>query len=116
MQTPIPPPHNLSPKPDKATSKGISDYTGSAADQRVLHINIWFLKYGTNDKVHAAALVFSLILLITIISLVFVGMDAKNQPWADKTFSWLGGAFLFISGVALGKGTSQENLQKVDDE
>jgi len=45
----------------------MNDYTGSEAENRVLHINLWFFKYGTNDKTHAAAMVLSLLLFITII-------------------------------------------------
>ena len=99
---PVPPKH-VSPIPDEATRRRKPDYTTRTdADDRVLFINLRFFRYGTNDKAHAAALVLSLILLLTIIALIFVGPRHAEGQWDDKAFSWLGGAFLFIAGVALG--------------
>src|SRR3954447_22376860 len=87
---------NLFPYPDKETRRGLPDYTGRDAYDRVLLINSYFFKYGTNDKTHAAALVLSLMILIVIIAVIVYGMNGTNKEWADKVFSWLGGAFLFI--------------------
>lgn len=118
-QIQIPPPHGLGLQPDKATAKGISDYTGHTANHRVLHINLGLFKYGTNDKTHAAALLFSLILLIIIVALIVAGIySAKDgMPWVEKTFSWVSSAFLFVSGVALGKGaTSDGNAEREKSE
>jgi len=102
LPTKIPSPTNLSPKPDKATKKGISDLTGPSADGRVLYLDLPFFKYGTNDKTHAAAFILSLVLLVTIIILVFLGLNATNTAWAERAFNWLGSAFLFVAGVAVG--------------
>lgn len=113
----IPPPANVSSQPDKATKKGLSDYTGNAADERVLHINLWFFKYGTNDKAHAAAIVFSLILLMMIIGIMtYGGTSGANAAWADKMFNWLGGTFLFISGVALGSKGGNGSADNLNDD
>lgn len=102
MQT-ILPPHNLSPDPDQATRKGLNDFTGKNAEGRVLSINVWFLKYGTDDKAHAAALLLSLILLAILIG-VLIRADGSQSVWNDKVFSWLGSAFLLVAGIAIGKG------------
>lgn len=106
---------SLSPLPDKETKSGLHDYTGKDAHSRVLLINLWLFKYGTNDKTHAAAVVLSLILLTTIIVVIIIGMNATNGPWLDKVFSWLGGAFLFIAGVALGKGGTEGGRGRASD-
>jgi hypothetical protein len=79
----------------------MNDYTGPQAEDRVLHINLMFFKYGTNDKTHAAALVLSLLLFATIVGVLIFG---NGTEWAKEAFHWLGSAFLFVSGVALGKG------------
>lgn len=67
----------------------------------MLHINLFIFKYGTNDKTHAAALVLSLLLFSTIVGVLIFG---NGGEWAKEAFRWLGSAFLFVSGVALGKG------------
>lgn len=101
MSLQIPPPNNTSTVPDNATKKGLNDYTGGEADNRVLHINLGFFKYGTSDKTHAAALVLSLLLFLTIVGVIIFG---DGHDWAKEVFRWLGGAFLFVTGVAIGKG------------
>lgn len=113
----IKPPSNLSPKPDKATKLGMPDLTGDEADGRVLRINLWFFKYGVDDKVHAAAVAFSLILLILITAVIFVGMKESNTAWVEKAFSWLGNAFLFVAGIALGgSSTDNKKIRNHDDD
>jgi hypothetical protein len=98
----IPAPKNTSIVPDGATQKGIKDYTGiDGADGRVFHINLGFFKYGTDDKIHGAAMVFSLLLFICVVCVMIFG---DGSAWADKLFSWATGAFLFALGIALGKG------------
>lgn len=68
----IQPPINVPTESDNDTKKGLNDYTGFSADERVLYINLGFFKYGTDDKKHAAAIVFAFILLTIIV--FFVGM------------------------------------------
>lgn len=94
----IPDPENTSPVPDRATKVGL-DFTGEHAGDRVLRINLGFFKYGTKDQTHGAALVFSLLLLLCIVGVLAFGSGAN----ADKALSWLESAFLFVSGVAVGK-------------
>ena len=110
----LPPSGNTSTIPDKATRTGMPDHTGKGAEGRVLHLNLWFFKYGTDDKSHAAAILLSLLLLIIIVVVILWGMDAKNTGWADKVFSWLGSAFLFVTGIALG-GKENGISKKTDD-
>ena len=99
---PIKPPTNTSLVPDKATEKGIMDYTGDEpSDGRVFHINLGFFKYGTDDKIHGAAMVFSFLLFLCVASIMVFG---DGSAWADKLFNWTTGAFLFALGIALGKG------------
>ena len=99
----IRPPTNLSPNPDRDTRRGLSDYTGKDARNRVLYVNFGFLKYGTNDKAHAAAIVLSMALLLAMLLLVFFGSRQGDAAWSDKAFAWLSNAFLFVAGVALGR-------------
>lgn len=103
------PPSNTSTRPDRDTAKGITDYTGSSADNRVLHINFGFFKYGTHDKVHAAAMILSILLLIVTVFVIYAGFSGQKPDWVDKVFAWSTGAFLFVAGVALGKGASGDN-------
>ena len=100
----IPPPSNTFSIPDSATKKGMNDFTGTVADNRVLHINLWVFKYGTSDRTHAAALVLSLLLFATIVGVLIFG---HGGDWAKEAFRWLGSSFLFVSGVALGKGGNE---------
>jgi len=38
-----------------------------------------------------------------------------GKDWSDKAFSWLGSAFLFVSGVAIGKGSGADEGMKGAD-
>ncbi len=99
----IPKPKNTSPVPDEATKKGVNDYTGSSgARDRVLRINLGVLKYGTDDKTHAAAIVLSMMIFMVIIGVLIFG---EGNDWTKEVFRWLGGAFLFVAGIAIGKGS-----------
>lgn len=110
----IPTPDNLSPQPDDDTKKGLPDFAAdNFASDRVLHINLKFFKYGTNDKAHAAAIMLSLLLFMAIIIVIIIGMWVTNVSWAEKAFNWLGSAFLFSSGIALGG--SGKNRSKKDN-
>lgn len=100
----IPPPSNTSMLPDPDTKKGMNDFTGGEAQNRVLHINLGLFKYGTSDRTHAAALVLSLLLFGTIVGVLIFG---NGGEWAKEAFHWLGSSFLFVSGVALGKGGNE---------
>ena len=88
---------------------GIKDYTGDGnAENRAFHINLGFFKYGTDDKVHGAAMVFSIILLLIIVGVIGFG---DGSAWGVKIFNWVSGAFLFTAGIALGKGVSDNKKE-----
>lgn len=113
-----PPSSHLDCRPDKQTKKGISDQTGLSADGRVLYINLGFFKYGTDDKAHAAALVFCFLLLFLIAIIIFGALStncSKNSTWME-IFSGILNAFLFISGVALGTRESHKSKKSNDIE
>ena len=112
-QPEIPQPESVSPVPDKFTKQGFSDFTGPSAENRVLHINLGFFRYGTSDKIHAAAMVLSLLLFLAIGGVFFSGIWLTSAEWPDKVFSWLSSTFLFVTGVALGKGAGSDK-QKDD--
>ena len=103
MKDITPPTKNISSSPDKSTRLGLSDLTGDKADGRILYINLWFFKYGTNDRSHAAAIAISLILLLMICVVIALGTFEKiDSSWIENVFDWLGGTFLFVAGIALG--------------
>jgi arginine exporter protein ArgO len=106
----IKPPSNPSPIPDKYTEKEPVDQTGPKAPGRVFLINFGFVKYGSTDKAHGAAVLLSLILLIIILIVICIGFKIGFSPWLDRVFTWLGSAFLFLAGVAVGRSPpSNEN-------
>ncbi|MBQ5470338.1 MAG: hypothetical protein IIT54_07010 [Acetobacter sp.] len=85
-----------------------------------MYINLGFFKYGTDDKAHAAALVFCFLLLFLIAIIITFGAwstnFSKNSTWMDKIFSGILNAFLFISGVALGTRESHKSKKSNDIE
>ena len=102
----IPEPQNTSPVPDSATKKGLPDHTGKDnADGRVLHVNLGIVKYGTDDKAHAAAMVLSVVIIL------FLGALLAFAPHDEETkdlIGWLKSAVLLTIGVAIGQGASKQ--------
>lgn len=87
------------------------DYTSdSPAPGRVLAINLPFFKYGTSDRFQGAAILLSIILL-GVIALFLIGSIFADIPDGrfDKIFSWLGGAFLLVMGVAIGRASTKKD-------
>ena len=78
----------------------MSDYTGPNAASRVLHLNLWVFKYGTDDKAHAAAIILSFIQLACIM-LLFI--FAASTPAEERFVSFLESGFLLTAGVAIGQ-------------
>jgi hypothetical protein len=97
-------PDNVSPVPDKATKKGLPDHTGSGkADGRIMHVNLGFARYGTDDKSHAAAMVITFILLVFLaLLIIFAPENDQNK----ELIGWIKGAVLLTVGVAIGQGGS----------
>lgn len=84
----------------------LSDYTGDSASDRTFFINFYFMKFGTTDRIQGAAVMFSLFLLLLIFLTIFLGAGSSNKEqmaWLDQAFRWLGSAFLFAIGIALGR-------------
>lgn len=107
----IPQPKSAPSAPDADTRKGLSDdMTGAEARERVFYVNLGFLRYGTDDKTHAAAVIFASVLLLAVNVVIFAQFIAPegNGDWAERALTWLGNAFLFIVGVAIGKGGSDD--------
>lgn len=94
---------DLSPTPDLYTKTNPDFAAGENAANRVLHIDWKWFRYGTDDKGHAAALVLSMVLLAVSVFVIVVGLIWPQSEWLETVFKWLGGAFLFVSGVAIGK-------------
>jgi len=99
----IPEPKNVAPIPDAATKKALKDMTAESAENRVFYINLGIMKYGTDDKVHAASFVFAAILLVVTVAFYAAGFHTANTQWAEEAVKWSGNTFLFIAGIVLGK-------------
>jgi len=110
MTKPEIPPLQIVPSsnPDKKT-KLAPDWTSKTASDRIIYINLWFFKYGTKDKAHGAAVIFSLLLLFMIGAVIALGYSQSSPEWSIEAFSWLGSTFLFIAGVAVGRNKADED-------
>jgi hypothetical protein len=87
-----------------------ADYTGADAPERVLIINLFFLRYGTTDRFQGAAIFLPFFLLSLLAIVIIVGLIKSDEtPWFDRVFSWLGSAFLIVAGVAIGRASSERN-------
>jgi hypothetical protein len=106
MKVPAPPP-NLPKVPDEDTAKD-PDFTGEHAGNRVFYIKTEWLRYGTDDKGHGAALVLSGLLLAVALIVAVIGMiglfSGRDATWIGTLLTWVGNAFLFTAGIAVGKG------------
>ncbi|MET4293710.1 hypothetical protein [Bradyrhizobium sp. LB5.2] len=112
------PTSNTSPVPDEDTAKGF-DWTGDGrAHNRILHISTKWFRYGTDDKGHAAALVLSALLLVSALLvgiIAVVGLySGKDPQWVNTLITWVGNAFLFTSGIAVGKSAKADNGKSLD--
>jgi hypothetical protein len=107
-----PPPGDLSPEPDASTSKS-PDHTSNNAEGRVFFMNLCFMKYGTDDRVNGSAMFLSILLLIIIFVLIGVGIFYPESTWLERMFTWVGGAFFLVCGVAIGR--NADNLTRNSD-
>src|SRR3979490_1997709 len=100
LPPPPPAPPAASTIPDEYT-RTQPDWTGGVAESRILHFDCRFLRYGTNDKGHAAALVLSVCLLATAVALCLSGIvglySGKDAPWLTTALTWIGNGFLFTA-------------------
>ncbi len=97
-----------STEPDRYTAVA-PDWTNSTAPERVFYINFGVFRYGTKDKSHGAAVLLSLMLLCTVLVVIGVGVWSGPSEWLDRVFTWLGSAFLFVAGVAVGRSSDTKN-------
>lgn len=88
----------------------LSDFTSENANHRVLRINLGIVKYGTNDKVQGAAILFCLLLFILITVTISVGVYHKEHYWINKIFSWLTSTFILVLGIAIGRAAVPNGL------
>jgi arginine exporter protein ArgO len=98
-----PQPSNVGPRDTPA------DYTGVDAPERVLIINLGILRYGTTDRFQGAAIFLSFILLFLLALVMIFGFICGETPLFDRIFGWLGSAFLFVAGVAIGRAASSSH-------
>lgn len=100
MPQQILPPDHTSPVPDSDTRKGLPDHTGGEfAGGRVLHINLKFFKFGTDDKSQAIALILSVLLLAVI---TLLALYAEQTDQIKDLMGVLKSALLITIGVAVG--------------
>jgi len=89
----------------KVSPDSPSDYTGGGGQpNRVLHINLWLIKYGTDDKFQGAAVMMSLLLIILLITALVMGACSKEfAPTCDKIVAWVQPVLTLVIGAAIGK-------------
>jgi hypothetical protein len=114
------PTSNISPVPDADTAKGFDWTIDGHADNRILHISTKCFRYGTDDKGHAAALVLSALLLAAALLIGIIGVaglySGKDPQWVNTLVTWVGNAFLFTSGIAVGKSTKGDKDKSPESE
>jgi hypothetical protein len=104
MQPQIPPPDHSSPVPDPATKLGLPDHTGGGkADGRVMHVNLGFFKFGTDDRTQAVAFVLTILLLVMLGGLLI----APETEQAKSLFGILQNSLLLTIGVSVGNNASK---------
>ncbi len=73
-----------------------------------MHVNTRWFKYGTDDKTLASAMVLSALLLLSALVMSIIGavvaFSGHDEKWLETIVTWIGNAFLFTAGIAVGKG------------
>ena len=88
----------ISQEPDPITSTFIK---GGAPNQ-IFMFDRFGLKYGTDDKGHAASIILSVLLLFLLGGLFILGAIV-DRPWFPDAIKILGTTFTFVAGVGVGK-------------
>ena len=106
MPPEILPPPETSNVPDRETKLGLPDHTGTgSADGRVMHINLGFLKFGTDDKAQAVAFILTTLMLLLLGAISIWGQDTEQT----KAFaSLLEKAVLITIGVSVGQAVGRK--------
>lgn len=84
-----------------------ADYTSGNAGDRVLFVNLWFVKFGTTDKLQGAAIFLTVLFLVMAIVVIFVGLFG-DKLWAKEALSWLTTPLMLVVGVAVGRGSKDK--------
>jgi len=92
--------------PDQYTKKDSIYFDGGAPNQ-VFKFERWGLSYGTDDKGHAAAIILS-VLIVCLLALIFIGGLFVERAWIADALKFLGTAFTFVAGVAIGKSSNKK--------
>lgn len=112
---PIKPPPPQDPLPDPPTKLGIpDDQTGPEAKGRVFYINLGFVRYGSTDKAHGAAVLLSLLLFLLMAAVLALSVCSPENALLERIFDWLSGAFLVIAGVAIGRNPPQAEKDETE--
>lgn len=99
MKIPSPPPQQMTP--DRDTRK--APYTSGDGDGQVFHFQKFGIRYGTDDKGHAAALVLAVLLFVGILLCLVAGSLGKDYEFAIEIAKIFSSAFLIVTGIAVGK-------------
>lgn len=102
-----PPPKLPIPKrpTKKVSTDQPSDYTGGGqSPNRVLYIDLWRIKYGTDDKFQGAAVMLSLLLILLLMVALSAGAYNKEfSPISEKVVNWVQPVLTLVIGAAIGK-------------
>ena len=63
----------------------------------------WGIKYGVDDKGHAAALIFSFLIMILFAFVAVMGVFV-DRAWTGDAIKILGTAMTLTTGIAIGQG------------
>ena len=95
----------ISGKPDSRTAQ-FSFFEGGAPNQIFL-FDRWGVKYGTDDKGHAASIILA-VLLLKLLACLFVLGTIWDRDWIVDALQILGTAFTLVAGVAIGKSAADK--------
>ncbi len=73
----------------------------------MLHINLGFIKFGTDDKFQGAAILISIFLVALCIAALLSSLHDGLQPVCDKIIGWAQPILLVVIGAAIGKSASR---------
>lgn len=98
----------VSATPDKDTQR-FPDMTEPGSPGRVFGFDFMGFKYGSSDKLHSAAFLLSILMVVAVIILAVISMFAKNGEAASDAVQTLGQVLILTIGVAIGRGASEGN-------
>lgn len=92
------------PSPNDVTEKDRpEDYTGPSAPNRALFINLYFLKFGSDDKIQGAAIFVCICLTILIILVLMINTIKESSALTTAVLDWIKSPFLLALGAAVGR-------------